>query len=52
MIMYKMTASKQIYADSNLEINHPAKGNDTIEPMGRPIKILPKAASERDKACL
>jgi len=35
-----------------LEINQPAKGRETMDPIGKPIKIVPKAASERDKVSL
>jgi hypothetical protein len=52
MRMYNRTAKRQIYADSNLEINQPAKGRETMDPIGKPIKIVPKAASERDRVSL
>ena len=31
----------------NLEISHPAKGSDTNDPNGNPIKTVPNSASDK-----
>lgn len=46
------TANKHIILELYLAINKPANGNETSEPIGRPIKTVPKAASERCNNCL
>jgi hypothetical protein len=52
MKIYSNTANKQMYADSNLEINQPAKRNDTIDTIGSPINTVPNAASDSNKDSL
>ena len=48
--MYITMAVKHIHFDSYFVINQPAKGNDTSDPIGKPIKIVPN--SESDKCSL
>ena len=52
MQVYKQTANKHITFELYFAINQPANGNDTNEPIGSPISIVPNSASVRFKTFL
>lgn len=49
---YMQTAIKHIILELYLAINQPARGNETSDPIGNPIKTVPNVASDKCNNCL
>jgi hypothetical protein len=50
--IYSTIASRQMILELYRAINQPARGRDTMDPMGNPMRILPNSASDKDKNSL